>query len=228
MELIPAIDILNNIVVKAIVGERKKYKAIQSKILNSCKLEHIVEGLLNEYDFKKIYIADLNAIIGNKNNFKIIESIITKYTHIDFWVDYGIKTYLDFKKFKNLPCSLIIGSETLKDVLELKKIKKKIKKNNIILSLDYKNNRFLGPPSLIKEKKLWPKKIILMALDNIGSRKGPNINKYNKIKSGLKKEFYLAGGIRNNKDIFLLKEKGVNGVILSNALHEKKIIYKNL
>ena len=103
MELIPAIDILNNIVVKAIVGERKKYKAIQSKILNSCKLEHIVEGLLNEYDFKKIYIADLNAIIGNKNNFKIIESIITKYTHIDFWVDYGIKTYLDFKKFENLP-----------------------------------------------------------------------------------------------------------------------------
>ena len=159
MELIPAIDILNNIVVKAIVGERKKYKAIQSKILNSCKLEHIVEGLLNEYDFKKIYIADLNAIIGNKNNFKIIESIITKYTHIDFWVDYGIKTYLDFKKFENLPCSLIIGSETLKDVLELKKIKKKIKKNKIILSLDYKNNRFLGPPSLIKEKKLWPKKL---------------------------------------------------------------------
>ena len=67
-----------------------------------------------------------------------------------------------------------------------------------------------------------------MALDNIGSRKGPNINKYNKIKYGLKKEFYLAGGIRNNKDIFLLKEKGVHGVILSNALHEKKIIYKNL
>ena len=206
MELIPAIDILNNIVVKAFAGERKKYKAIKSKILNSCELEHVIQSLLNEYDFKKFYIADLNAITGNKNNFKIIESIITKYTHIDFWVDYGIKTYLDFKKFENLPCSLIIGSETLKDVLELKKIKKKIKKKKIILSLDYKNNRFLGPPSLIKEKKLWPKKIILMALDNIGSRKGPNINKYNKIKSGLKKEFYLAGGIRNNKDIFLLKE----------------------
>ena len=157
MELIPAIDILNNIVVKAFAGERKKYKAIKSKILNSCELEHVIQSLLNEYDFKKFYIADLNAITGNKNNFKIIESIITKYTHIDFWVDYGIKTYLDFKKFENLPCSLIIGSETLKDVLELKKIKKKIKKNKIILSLDYKNNRFLGPPSLIKEKKLWPK-----------------------------------------------------------------------
>ena len=59
-------------------------------------------------------------------------------------------------------------------------------------------------------------------------KKKDSSNEYNKIKNGLKKRFYLAGGIRNNKDIFLLKEKGVNGVILSNALHEKKIIYKNL
>ena len=228
MELIPAIDILNNIVVKAFAGERKKYKAIKSKILNSCELEHVIQSLLNEYDFKKFYLADLNAITGNKNNFKIIESIIADYPEIEFWVDYGIKTYLDFKYFENLACTLIIGSETLKNILELKKIIKNVKKNKIILSLDFKNNIFLGPPSLIKEKKLWPKKIILMFLDNVGSKKGPNISKYKKIKSGLKKEFYLAGGIRDNNDIFLLKKKGISGVLLSNALHEKKIIYKKL
>ena len=37
--------------------------------------------------------------------------------------------------------------------------------------------------AIIKEKKLWPKKIILMSLDNVGSKKGPNISKYKKIKS---------------------------------------------
>ena len=67
-----------------------------------------------------------------------------------------------------------------------------------------------------------------MFLDNVGGKKGPNISKYKKIKSGLKKEFYLAGGIRDNNDIFLLKKKGISGVLLSNALHEKKIIYKKL
>ena len=128
MELIPAIDILNNIVVKAIAGERKKYKAIQSPIANSSKLDHIVESLLNEYDFKKMYIADLNAITGVKNNLTIIESIIAKYPYIDFWVDLGIRTFLDFKQSRNLACTLIIGSETLKSVLELKKIIKKNEK----------------------------------------------------------------------------------------------------
>ena len=35
MELIPAIDVLNNIVVKAVAGKRKKYKPIISEITHS-------------------------------------------------------------------------------------------------------------------------------------------------------------------------------------------------
>ena len=72
MELIPAIDVLNNIVVKAFSGERKKYKPIKSKLINSSNLENIIDSLLKEYKFKIIYIADLNAIMGNKNNFNIL------------------------------------------------------------------------------------------------------------------------------------------------------------
>ena len=91
MELIPAIDLLDNIVVKAFLGERKKYKPINTKLANSCRLENIIIGLLKEYKFKIIYIADLNAIMGNKNNFKIIKEVIKKFPKIDFWVDYGVK-----------------------------------------------------------------------------------------------------------------------------------------
>jgi len=75
MELIPAIDLLNNIVVKAFSGERKKYKPIKSKLINSSNLENIIDSLLKEYKFKIIYIADLNAIMGNKNNFNIIKNL---------------------------------------------------------------------------------------------------------------------------------------------------------
>ena len=137
MELIPAIDLLNNIVVKAFSGERKKYKPIKSKLINSSNLENIIDSLLKEYKFKIIYVADLNAIIGNKNNFNIIKRVIKKFPQIDFWVDYGVRTFLDFKKFENMPFKTIIGSETLKNIMELKKIYKH-KKKEIILSLDFK------------------------------------------------------------------------------------------
>ena len=227
MELIPAIDVLNNIVVKAFSGERKKYKPIKSKLINSSNLENIINSLLKEYKFKIIYIADLNAIMGNKNNFNIIKRVSKKFPQIDFWVDYGVRTFLDFKKFENMLFKTIIGSETLKNTMELKKIYKH-KKKEIILSLDFKNDFFLGPLNLIKNKKLWPKKTIFMIIDSIGAKKIPKLIKLKKFGFDLKKDYYLAGGISNNKDINFLKKNGFKGVILSTAIHERNIIYKDL
>ena len=225
MELIPAIDLLDNIVVKAFLGERKKYKPINTKLANSFRLENVIVGLLNEYKFKIIYIADLNAIMGNKNNFRIIKKVIKKFPKIDFWIDYGVKNFLDFKKYHDNRFKTIIGSETLKNTDELKKIYKH-KKKEFILSLDFKNNFFLGPKNLIKNNKLWPKKTIFMILDSVGSRKRSKLIKLFNVDQ--KKDYYLAGGISNNKDIKFLEEKGFKGAILSTAIHEKNIIYKNL
>ena len=225
MELIPAIDLLDNIVVKAFLGERKKYKPINTKLANSFRLENVIIGLLKEYKFKIIYIADLNAIMGNKNNFKIIKKVIRKFPKIDFWVDYGVKNFLDFKKYHDNRFKTIIGSETLKNTDELKKIYKH-KKKELILSLDFKNNFFLGPKNLIKNNKLWPKKTIFMILDSVGSKKRSKLIKLFNLDK--KKDYYLAGGISNNKDIKFLEEKGFKGAILSTAIHEKNIIYKNL
>ena len=225
MELIPAIDLLDNIVVKAFLGERKKYKPINTKLANSSRLENVITGLLKEYKFKIIYIADLNAIMGNKNNFRIIKKVIKKFPKIDFWVDYGVKNFLDFKKYHDNRFKTIIGSETLKNTDELKKIYKH-KKKEFILSLDFKNNFFLGPKNLIKNNKLWPKKTIFMILDSVGSKKRPQLVKLFNLDK--KKDYYLAGGISNNKDIKFLEEKGFKGAILSTAIHEKNIIYKNL
>ena len=225
MELIPAIDLLNNIVVKAFLGERKKYKPIDTQLSNSSKLENVITGLLKEYKFKIIYIADLNAIMGNKNNFKIIKKVIKKFPKIDFWVDYGVKNFLDFKKYHDNRFKTIIGSETLKSTDELKKIYKH-KKREFILSLDFKNNLFLGPKNLIKNNKLWPKKTIFMILDSVGSKKRPKLIKLFNLDQ--KKDYYLAGGVSNNEDINFLQKKGFKGAILSTAIHEKKIVYKNL
>ena len=225
MELIPAIDLLDNIVVKAFLGERKKYKPINTKLANSSRLENVITGLLKEYKFKIIYIADLNAIMGNKNNFKIIKKVMRKFPKIDFWVDYGVKNFLDFKKYHDNRFKTIIGSETLKNTDELKKIYKH-KKREFILSLDFKNNFFLGPKNLIKNNKLWPKKTIFMILDSVGSRKRSKLIKLFNVDQ--KKDYYLAGGISNNKDIKFLKEKGFKGAIVSTAIHEKNIIYKKL
>ena len=85
-----------------------------------------------------------------------------------------MKNFLDFKKYHDNRFKTIVGSETLKSTDELKKIYKH-KKREFILSLDFKNNLFLGPKNLIKNNKLWPKKTIFMILDSVGSKKRPQL-----------------------------------------------------
>ena len=65
-----------------------------------------------------------------------------------------------------------------------------------------------------------------MILDSVGSKKRPKLIKLYNLDQ--KRDYYLAGGISNNKDIKFFEKKGFKGVILSTAIHEKKIVYKNL
>tara|TARA_Y100000590_G_C15456662_1_gene914843 strand:+ start:123 stop:806 length:684 start_codon:yes stop_codon:yes gene_type:complete len=227
MELIPAIDVLNNIVVKAFAGERKKYKPITSKITRSFYLNDIISSLLDEYSFKSIYIADLNSIMGKNDNFQIINDAIEKFPNINFWVDYGIKSFSEFNKIQNKNFKIIIGSETIINISELKKIVQ-IRGKEFILSLDFKNNAFLGPINLLKEQNLWPKKVIYMCLDQVGNKR--ILKKFNNkiFNFNKKNHFYLAGGISDNKDILFLESLGFKGVLAASSIHERLIDYKIL
>lgn len=228
MEIIPAIDILNNIVVQAKRGKRKNYKPLKSKMFNSNFFEDVIRIFLKEHDFKNFYIADLNAITKKNDNYKVINETIKKFPKINFWIDYGITSYNDFKKFQSKKYTLILGSETLKNIDELKKIISKVNKKKLILSLDFKNNSFLGPIRILKNNELWTKKIILIFLNKVGSNSGPNYRVIKRIKKKFRNDFYIGGGIRNNNDMKKLKKIGFSGGISFTALHKKQIIYKNL
>ena len=68
MDIIPAIDILDNNVVKAIKGKRDKYQSIDYKLYRTNNPRDIIYQIVKNYSPKIIYIADLDAIINNKMN----------------------------------------------------------------------------------------------------------------------------------------------------------------
>jgi len=83
MELIPAIDVLNNIVVKAFSGERKKYRPIKSKLINSSNLENIIN--ISRDKLKEIgqeYIDKLNNLSNNSE--KVSDKLPINFKWIGF------------------------------------------------------------------------------------------------------------------------------------------------
>jgi len=230
MLIIPVIDLCKGIVVHAIQGNRKEYRPIDSKICLSPAPLDVISGFLEIFNFKSIYIADLDALEHQGENAKFVESICKKFPNIEFWLDTGtsyIDRYLQNPYFKNL--RLILSSESMTSVASFTSYLKNYPQHHFILSLDYKDGSLLGPQELLQFTQQWPKDVIVLNLDNVGAEQGCNIpEKLNKNISAKDFQIYYGGGVRHADDIIDLKSKNISGALVSTALHKQIITSDDL
>ena len=220
MEIIPVIDIYQGHVVHAIEGQRQHYRPLRTSLSESNSPRNIVQAFINSYPFKTIYIADLDAIEGRTNNNQLIDELHESYQSLTFWVDQGISSTNELNSLSRR--QHVIGSETnitpetLDEMITLTP--------DIILSLDFQTNIFLGNQDLLQKIDLWPERIIIMSLANIGSNKGPDYELISKLKETAdERKVYVAGGVRDETDLQLLNEMGIDGVLIATALHTQNI-----
>ena len=215
MDIIPVLDILNNKVVKAIEGDRAKYKSIDSRLYNSTEPIEIIKQLSKRYVPHILYIADLDAISHDKVNHELFNKILYIFPKIDFWIDTGMNKINLIRKYKNY--TPIFCSENSKgfDLVSSKN-------NKYICSLDFKNC-FLGTKPIYKHKRYLPDKIIIMDLLQVGSANNLNYKIAKKIIKNDKKDYYIAGGIKKVLDIRKAKQIGAKGVLVSSILHRSKL-----
>lgn len=238
MRIIPVIDVLNGSVVHAKKGERHHYQAIQSLLTHSSKPLDIVAALLEYYPFPQLYIADLNAIqkLGNTydTNYSVIASIAQHFPKLKVWLDAGISNTTQYKFWKELNVTLIVGSENFTSVdnylsLNLDQTTHSTPSANFVLSLDFMPNGYQGPSELLVNTKHWPKDVILMSLAHVGANQGTNIELLEQFKQEASHfNLYAAGGVRNFDDLTALKQIGIHGALIATALHQKQLSYAQL
>jgi len=225
MEIIPVIDIRRGQVVHAVKGQRQNYRPLQTSLCESNSPEDIVQAFVSSYPFKTIYIADLDAIERQSNNDQIIRQLHDKFQSVTFWVDHGLSSSTDLK---NQCCGqYVLGSETnispdtLNEIITISP--------DIILSLDFQTNTFLGDQNLLQKTSLWPGRIIIMSLAHVGSDNGPDYELISSlIKTAGERKIYVAGGVRHETDLELLKNMGIDGVLIATALHTQRITSETL
>lgn len=232
MQIIPVIDIKNGQVVKAVAGDRSSYQPIKSQLCSSSYPTDIVSALLNQAatigTVTTLYIADLDAIESDNNNYDVINDLAKKFPHLRLWVDAGFKTKKELDHWKRIPgLTPVIGSEShtsLTSVLPLLDA-------DIILSLDFKNHQFLGPTELLESNRLWPNNIIVMMLDIVGGNTGPDHHLLDQIfqlanSTDKNPRLFAAGGVRHFQDLIDLKNRGIQGALIASALHNQRLSSK--
>ena len=227
MQIIPVIDLLNNVVVHAKRGQRQHYQPIQSQLTASSAPLDIANALLELYPFQTLYIADLDAICGTGNNDSAIEAISQAHPALTIWLDCGIGQMNARALYIGGNIRPVLGSENILNLQDYRAISYACQSKHV-LSLDYSTSSAMGIAELHKSAIFWPDDTICMTLNAVGSKQGVDIDRLNtliKMNSARKSpsRLYAAGGVRILVDLQILAAMGVTGALVATALHNKQL-----
>lgn len=229
MLIIPAIDIKDGRCIRLLKGDFSK------KILYSFEpLEIALEFERNGSEW--IHIVDIDgALKGEFSNWEIVNKI-RKNVKSKIQLGGGINSIPIIEKLINIGVERIILSSV---VFKNKKLFEEILKNyreKIIVSLDvmkgkvrirgWKEESECIESAISYLAELGIYEFIFTDIERDGTMEGVRVEKIEDIISkGF--EIYFAGGVRDEKDIEILKlQKGLKGVIVGRAIYEGRIEMK--
>ncbi len=232
MKVIPVIDILNGVAVHAVRGKRKEYQPLKSSLCDSADPLDVASAF-KALGFTELYIADLDSILGKGTSLPIVEKIAEK-TKLKIMADAGIS---EIKKaqdtFRGKASKIIVGTETLQNLSFVRDAVELFGSEKVVVSLDLMNGKVLsisektkavGVLALAREfQEMGITDIIVLDLAKVGSGEGVDMSQLEEFVGISKLRVFVGGGVRDIKELKVLKNIGVSGVLLATALHTGKI-----
>ena len=224
---VPVLDLKDNVAVSGKSGLRDTYTPLQTVFAPSASPVEIANGLsINGAD--EVYIADLDLIESEGHNIHEVKMVNTV---LPVMLDAGVKDFKSFTFFLDYAYKIIVPTETINSIDEIKKIFEKYPKERIVVSVDVKDNELYSKNldiSLDEFKEILidlnPDEIILLDITSVGTQKGYNKELLDSFKD-LKDKLIIAGGLTNNS-VSELEDIGIKKVLVGTALHsgEMKLI----
>lgn len=217
-EVIPVLDLKQGKAVRAVGGDRADYRPLDTPLCREGDPLAAAAGLVGLHRFRRLYIADLDAIEGQTPQIDLLRAIRGAHPDLEFWVDCGLPDEPALRDWMGLGLGrAVLGSESLRDV-EL------ARRMDAILSLDFREGTFIGPASLLAQPALWPSTLIVMSLTRVGAGGGPDLAllRETAARAG-QRRIYAAGGVRDVADLEALVEGGCTGALVATALHSGAI-----
>lgn len=237
MKIIPVLDVLNGIAVRAVRGKREEYLPLVSVLCASAKPVDVAFAF-KSLDFDQLYMADLDAILHKLANFGLYKRIKAD-TGLDLMVDAGIADMERAKEVLESGVSqIVIGTETLSDLGFLKQAVESFGEDRVIVSLDLVEGKVVSVSQAITSmnplaaarafQEMGITRIIVLDLARVGTGQGVNLALVKEILEKVKVQVLTGGGIRDIKDLEPLRELGVSGVLLATALHNGTVTVRQL
>ncbi|MCU0344091.1 MAG: 1-(5-phosphoribosyl)-5-[(5-phosphoribosylamino)methylideneamino]imidazole-4-carboxamide isomerase [Ignavibacterium sp.] len=233
MKIIPAIDILNNKIVRL---ERGKFQS--SKVYSDNPLD--VAKTFDKVGFEWIHIVDLSGSKLGKISTIDLLGKINNQTSLKIQFGGGIRCLEDVKQLRNYVERIIIGSLSVTDKNKFEKIISEFGEQKIICAVDVKDEKVMIKGWTVDSEltlqnhldyctSIGIKNILVTDILRDGMLTGPNINLYSKLITNYPSlNFIASGGISDYDDLISLKKISAYAVVVGKAIYENKISLKEL
>lgn len=233
MKIIPAIDILNNKLVRL---QRGDYQS--SKIYSDNPVD--VAKSFDEAGFEWLHIVDLSGSMSGKiSTINLLEEIKNQ-TQLKIQFGGGIRNLEDAKQLIKYVDRIIIGSLSVTNKNEFEKIISEIGEEKIICAVDVKDEKVMIKGWTVNSEitlqnhivycnSVGIKNFLVTDIHKDGMLKGPNINLYNRLITNYPSlNFIASGGISSCDDLINLKKINTYAVVIGKAIYENKISLEEL
>ncbi len=234
MQILPVLDLLKGQVVRGIGGRRDEYRPLVSRLTPSSAPLDVAQALRSHFGFTELYLADLDAILGQPPACTIYEDLYQ--AGFQLWVDAGIRVASDAESFQATHVqTLVAGLETLAGPRVLTDLLTKYGSERILFSLDLQAGRVLGNPELWissnpeeiagQAYELGVRRLLVLDLASVGVGKGTGTLALCRKLSQTYPQMHFAagGGIAGMEDVHELASNGVGTALIASALHDGRI-----
>ena len=239
MQVIPVLDLLDGQAVRAMRGERARYRPIESPLCATSEPRAVARALLGAVGTRTLYIADLGAILKRGDHARLLAELLNGLGEapVEIWLDAG---YVDFPSMRSLFDRIeairrgprrpgratlvpVFGTETLLNTEALHEAQ--TAGFAPVLSLDHRAGRLIADPVATRpDTSWWPSRVIVMTLDHVGSYQGPDLDTFAAIRAQAgHRELIGAGGIRHAADLSAAAESGAAAWLVASALHDRQL-----
>jgi phosphoribosylformimino-5-aminoimidazole carboxamide ribotide isomerase len=224
MEIIPAIDIMDNRVVRLTKGDPEKKKVYMESPLKTALF-------WQDQGASLLHIIDLDAALGKKGSEQVIVQI-SKRLDIPIQTGGGIRTLNKARRLLDLGVEkVILGSMPFKKPEDTNTLLQEYGSSRIIIALDHENKsvkiegwKKFGEKSLEEALETYTSKgfkwFLVTDITRDGTLDGPDVNLFRDISEMA--SIIASGGVSRIQDIQDLKRTGVKAVVIGKALYEEK------
>ncbi len=223
MQVIPAIDIMDNQLVRLTKGDPDTKE--------SYTVTSPVEAALEwrSRDAELVHIIDLDAALGKQSNTETILEIAEK---VSLQVGGGIRTVETAQRLLDGGVQrIILGSMPIKNPEKAEKLLEQYGSDRVVIALDHRDGYLMVKGWQESTKHTLDESLngftaqgytrfLVTNIDHDGMMTGPDTETYRRI-SGHGKVI-ASGGVSSLADIEALKETGVESVVVGKALYMKR------